>query len=329
MNSLELTERMLAGDRIALARLMTLVENRHPDTVTILSRIQERCGHGYTIGITGPPGAGKSTLVDRFVGRLREDGHSVGILAVDPSSPFSGGALLGDRIRMQSHYLDDQVFIRSLSSRGSHGGLAHAARNVAQLLEAFGKQFIVIETVGVGQTEFDVVRIADTTIVVLVPEAGDTVQTMKAGLLEIADIFVVNKADREGALRIKTELELMLQMRPDAERAVPVLLTQATSGEGIEVLLNAVLEHRQYLRSGAAAEHKARLRRAEFIAVLREELERRLDAELETEPLRSLAARVEQGAVDPYAAALEALADKDLLHMLLRRSGRGDGSGSR
>jgi LAO/AO transport system kinase len=319
MNSLELTERMLAGDRIALARLMTLVENRHPDTVAIMSRIQDRCGHGYTIGITGPPGAGKSTLVDRFVGRLRQDGLSVGILAVDPSSPFSGGALLGDRIRMQSHYLDDQVFIRSLSSRGSHGGLAHATRNVAQLLEAFGKQFIVIETVGVGQTEFDVVRIADTTVVVLVPEAGDTVQTMKAGLLEIADIFVVNKADREGAMRIKTELELMLQMRPDAERAVPVLLTQATTGAGVDALLDAVLQHRNYLHSGEAAAHKAQLRRSEFVAVLREELGRRLDTELDAEPLRTLAERVAQADLDPYAAALEALADEGFMRRLLRR----------
>jgi LAO/AO transport system kinase len=253
-----LVKRMLAGDRFALARLITLVENRHPDTALVMSLIHERCGRAYTIGITGPPGAGKSTLVDRLIGKLREQGHSVGIIAIDPSSPFSGGAVLGDRIRMQSHYLDEQVFIRSLSTRGSHGGLARATRNVARLLDAFGKDFIVVETVGVGQTELDVMRVADTTVVVLVPEAGDTVQTMKAGLLEIADTFVVNKADREGALRIKTELEMMLQLRPAAEWKVPVLLTEATTGKGVTELLDVILRHREFWRtSGQNAAHSA------------------------------------------------------------------------
>src|SRR5262245_18472201 len=183
MNLLELTERMLRGDRFALAKLITSVENRHADSVAVLSRIQASCGRATIVGITGPPGAGRSTLVDKLVAALRERGKSVGVVAVDPSSPFSGGAVLGDRIRMQAHYLDEQVFIRSLSSRGSHGGLVRATRNVIQLLDAFGKDFIVVETVGVGQTELDVMRIAHTTVVVLVPEAGDAVQTMKAGLL--------------------------------------------------------------------------------------------------------------------------------------------------
>jgi LAO/AO transport system kinase len=312
---------MLAGDRVALAKLMTLVENQRSETATVMSLIHDRCGRAYTLGITGPPGAGKSTLVDRIVGKLREHGRSVGIVAVDPSSPFSGGAVLGDRIRMQSHYLDSQVFIRSLSTRGSHGGLARATRYVAQLLDAFGKEFIIVETVGVGQTELDVMRIADTTLVVLVPEAGDTVQTMKAGLLEIADIFVVNKADREGALRIKTELEMMLQLRPGtAGWAVPVLLTEATNGTGVAEVVDAVMRHRElWQSSGQGAARSAATRHEEFIAVLREELSRRLEASLDNGRFGTLLHQIKCGEIDPYRAALQVIEDEASIRALLGR----------
>ena len=321
MTPTKLVARMLAGDRLALARLMTLVENRHPETATVMSLIHARCGRAYIIGITGPPGAGKSTLVDRLIGQLRERGHSVGIVAVDPSSPFSGGAVLGDRIRMQSHYLDDQVFIRSLSTRGSHGGLAHATRGVARLLDAFGKNFILLETVGVGQTELDVMRVADTTIVVLVPEAGDTVQTMKAGLLEIADIFVVNKADREGAMRIKTDLELMLHLRPAAEWSVPVLLTEATAGKGICELLDTVLRHREFWQhSGQGAARTAAAREEEFLAVLREEISRRLEARMENGEFDALLEQIKRGEIDPYRAALRVLGDERSVRALLEHA---------
>jgi len=309
---------MLAGDRGALAKLMTLVENRHPETATVMSLIHERCGRAYTVGVTGPPGAGKSTLVNQLIRKLRERGQSVGVVAIDPSSPFSGGAVLGDRIRMQDHSLDQQVFIRSLSTRGSHGGLARATRNVARLLDAFGKDFVFVETVGVGQTELDVMGVADTTIVMLVPEAGDTIQTMKAGVLEIADIFVVNKADREGALRIKTELEMMLQLRAAAEWTVPVLLTEATAGQGIEEVLASVMRHREFSRSrkGDQARNAAALH-DEFVSILRDELSRRIEASLDNGQFAPLLERMARGEIDPYQAAVRVMDDADSLRALL------------
>ena len=203
---------MLSGDRLALSRLISQVEGRSKDLLSIMSQVQERCGNAYCIGVTGPPGAGKSTLVDRLISHLRKKGKKVGVVAIDPSSPFSGGAVLGDRIRMQEHSGDDGVFIRSLGSRGSHGGLSRATRAVVKLYDAFGMDYVLVETVGVGQTELDIMEIADTTIVILTPESGDAIQTLKAGILEIADIFVVNKADRERATWMQAELRAMLEL---------------------------------------------------------------------------------------------------------------------
>jgi len=312
---------MLAGDRVALAKLMSRAENETPDLAAILARLAPHGGRSYTIGITGPPGAGKSTLVDRVVGRLRAAGGKIGVVAVDPSSPFSGGAVLGDRIRMQTHCLDPEVFIRSVSTRGRRGGLARATRQIARLLDAFGKDTILIETVGVGQTELDIMEVAQTVVVVLVPEAGDTIQVMKAGLLEIAHVFVVNKADRDGALRMKAELEQMLQLRPPAAWTVPVLLTEAHRDRGIDELVAAIAAHRRHVTTDgsaqrAAAEHRMR----EFLDVLGATLAGRIEARIGG-AYAALVARVREGTQDPYAAALEVLGDPDGLRRLVDGSG--------
>ncbi len=313
---LELVDRMLAGDRLALARLITLVENRSPLVPEIMRRIHPRTGQAYTVGLTGPPGAGKSTLVDQVTARLRTGEAPVGIIAVDPTSPFTGGAVLGDRIRMQTHTLDPGVFIRSMATRGSVGGLARATAGVQKLLDAFGEAWIIVETVGVGQTELDVIKLADTTVVVLVPESGDAIQTMKAGLLEVADIFVVNKADREGAQSLMTELRYMVHLHASGQQAsrglaweVPVLGTVAAAGTGVEELLAAVTRHRAALQATGELERRRQARRARelrdlIVAELRREVERAL---ADGGPLESLLADVEAGRLDPYSAIAEIL----------------------
>jgi LAO/AO transport system kinase len=306
-----LVELMLAGDRRALARLITRVENREPGVPELMRRIHARTGRAYTVGITGPSGAGKSTLVDRLTAAIRKTGATVSVVAVDPTSPFTGGAVLGDRIRMQAHTLDPGVFIRSMATRGSLGGLARATAEVQKLLDAAGFDWVLVETVGVGQTELDVVKLADTTVVVLVPESGDAIQTMKAGLLEAADILVVNKADREGAPRLLTELKYMVHLHREGQQAsrdleweVPILSTEAVHDVGVVVLLEAVGRHRAALESSGALERRRQARRArELRALILAELRQEVDKALaDGGTLEQVLADVEAGRVDPYTA---------------------------
>lgn len=244
---MNLLERFQKGDRIALAKAITLIENGTPQGRELLDRVYAQTGRSRRIGITGPPGAGKSTLIDGLIKHYRGEGQSVGVVAVDPTSPFTGGALLGDRIRMQSQWSDPEVFIRSMASRGSWGGLAAATVDVVELLDAFGKDVVIAETVGVGQSEYDVVDAVHSTIVVVVPESGDSIQVMKAGLMEIADIFVINKADRDGAEEMEIGLRSMLDMRKEDGWRPPIVQAVATRGEGLTSLLEELEEHRAHL----------------------------------------------------------------------------------
>ena len=307
---------MLDGDRLALARLITRVENRASDVPEIMRAVHPRTGRAYVLGITGPPGAGKSTLVDRVTARLRAETQAVGVIAVDPSSPFTGGAVLGDRIRMQTHTLDPDVFIRSMATRGSLGGLARATGDVIKLMDAFGFPWIIIETVGVGQTELDIIRQVDTTVVALVPESGDSIQAMKAGLMEVADVFVVNKADRDGAHALMAELRFSVHLHytgggapKDVDWEVPVLAAQAANDVGIDELIGQVKRHRAVLEQAGALETRRQARRrAELEALLVEEFTAQVTARVQTDAaLGATIEAVTAGRLDPYSAVAQIL----------------------
>lgn len=259
MNVNDLVKKILEGDARTLARVMSILENEDPGAEEILERLSSHIGRAYRIGITGPPGAGKSTLSGKLAEQLRADGKRVGIIAVDPTSPFSGGALLGDRIRMSHLSSDSGVFMRSMATRGSTGGLSIKAEECGDVLDAAGFDVVIFETVGVGQNELDVIQVADTVVVVLVPESGDGIQTMKAGLMEIGDIFLINKSDREGAESLKKELVQMLQMKKSGKE-IPVITTIASQGVGITEAYQAIVNHRNMIEKSGEL-HTRRINR--------------------------------------------------------------------
>ena len=302
MTVVDLVENARQGNRRAVARLISLVEDGGAELGAAMQAIYPHTGGSYSVGITGAPGAGKSTLTERLIARVRRDGHQVGVLAIDPSSPFSGGALLGDRVRMQSHATDPEVFIRSMATRGHLGGISLATPEAMRVLEAAGKDIVIIETVGVGQSEVEITDACDTTLVVVNPGWGDAVQAAKAGLMEIADVFVVNKADRPGAQDSVRELKQMLEMS-EAEWKPEIVETVATKGDGIDELWTAIEKHRAWQEEHGLLEARRRRRvEREIRDIVAERFRTRVETEC-TEELQRLTDDVVARRIDPYEAA--------------------------
>ena len=310
-----LAERLVAGDKRALARAITLIENDDPAGWELVREVFPRTGRARIVGLTGPPGVGKSTLIGALTKALREEGEEVGVLSVDPSSPFTRGAVLGDRIRLADHFLDPGVFIRSMATRGSLGGLAEAALQAALLMDAAGKDYVLVETVGVGQGEIDVVDHADTIVLALMPGSGDSIQALKAGVMEIPDVIVVNKCDHPLADTMVREVRAVLALGPERSWRVPVVKTEAARGEGIAKLRKTIAEHRAHIEAeGTLAERRARNLRAEVIGIAAARMRRDLEAKAQADPeWAGLLDSVVRRETDPATAArklLERMGDR-------------------
>ena len=298
---------MRNGDARALARAISTVENRAPGWSDLLKALFPHTGRARILGLTGAPGAGKSTLVDQLAKVYRKQNQTVGIIAVDPTSPYTGGAILGDRIRMQDHFSDPGIYIRSMATRGSLGGLARATADVSTVLDASGRDLIMIETVGVGQDEVDIVRLADITIVILVPGMGDDVQSIKAGIMEIADIFVINKSDREGAERVQREIRALQSLAMRADGWVPpIVKTVATEGQGIAELAAAIADYEAYLkRENLALQRNIQNWQERLVEMLRDALLDKAREQLGARDMQQLAGQVAEHKCDPYSLVEE------------------------
>jgi len=301
----QLVKAVLKGDKRSIARTISIIENNQPEAQKIISLLFPKTGKAHVIGITGPPGAGKSTLIEKLVKELRNRGKTVGVVAVDPSSPFSGGAFLGDRVRMQDLSLDPGVYIRSMATRNHPGGLAKATKDAARVLDASGKDIVIVETVGAGQSEVEVVRVAHTILVVLAPGLGDDIQAIKAGQMEIGDIFVVNKADRENANKTASDIEAMLEMSTEKTGWKPLVVkASALTGEGIAQLLEHVEEHRNYLKRGIMDERRKERIEDELIEALTQKITETITNELkQKDEWNKLTKKILARETDPYSAA--------------------------
>jgi len=303
-----LSAKVLKGDVQAAARLISLIEDESPEALAEMESLYPRTGKAYIVGVTGAPGVGKSTLLDNLIGYFRQQNKTIGVIAIDPTSALTGGALLGDRVRMQRHSADPSVFIRSLATRGWMGGLAKAAIGVIHVMDAMGKYIILLETVGSGQIEIDIVKAADTTLLILAPGSGDEIQTMKAGILEVVDIIAINKADKEGADRLKADLDLMLKMKSgqSGEWQTPIVLTEAINNKGTDELAEAILRHREFLLTGGGMpgrrRERVKLELLETIEGYIKDLVHNLDG---GDYLEKLVDDLQKGKTNPQSAAHE------------------------
>lgn len=307
-----MVERVIAGEKLAVSRSISWIENESPDAELLIKELYSHTGRAQIIGITGPPGAGKSTMTDKLIKAYRGKGKRVGVVAIDPTSPYSGGAILGDRIRMMDVSMEDGVFIRSMATRGSLGGLSAKTADAVKVLDAAGYEVIIIETVGVGQSEVDIVKNADTTLVVVVPGLGDDIQAIKAGILEIGDIFVINKADREGADRLHVEIEMMLDLNSEkSDWRPPIAQTIASKDQGISDVVQMIEEHTAYLKeSGQLKIRREERVESEFLAMLTDELQRKVLGPLkQNHKLEDLVKDLASRKSDPYSEVKKVLED--------------------